>query len=135
MIVRILLVDDDETTREITAFFMKKIFEDCTLEIDEAENGLIACQYLQDGEYDLVLLDLLMPIQDGFQTLTKMRESSKGKNLPIVVVSSMHQEIHVLRALKLGATDFVRKPFSPEELALRIRNHVPKLIECSDPTP
>lgn len=113
---------------------MTKIFEGCTLEIDEAENGLIACQYLQDREYDLVLLDLLMPIQDGFQTLAKMRESSKGKHLPILVVSSMHQEIHVLRALKLGATDFVRKPFSPEELALRIRNHVPKIQNCSNLT-
>ncbi len=130
--LRLLLVDDDAISREMMAYFIKSSFTECDLEIDEAENGLEACVRLQERQYDLVLLDLMMPVQDGFRTIEKIRALPTSNDVPIIVVSSVHQEKQVMRALKLGATDFVRKPFIPAELVMRIRNQLPSLADCMD---
>lgn len=121
MAARILITDDDPEQRSLSRYFL----EHRGYEIDECVNGAEAVERLSKEHFDLLVLDLLMPIQDGFTTLQQLRSQDFGKDIPIIVLSSLAQEANVVRALQLGATDFLRKPFSPEELYFRVARFVP----------
>ena len=79
-----------------------------------ARNGEDAVREIQTEDPDLVLLDIMMPIMDGWQVLRWMTE--KGLDTPVIVVSAKASESDVAKALELGATDYVTKPFDPDEL-------------------
>jgi len=118
---RVLVCDDDVELRYIVRYFLERK----GIEVIEAENGKVATELLQAEVVDALVIDLLMPLQDGYTTVELLRKESSTKNLPIVVLSSMGQEDNLLRALKLGASDFLKKPFSPEELYLRLLRFLP----------
>jgi len=123
--VRVLITDDDAELRALVRYFLERK----GVEVDEVENGAEAVARIQNGHnYSAMVLDLLMPIQDGFTTLEQVRQIDR--NIPVIVLSSLSQENNVLRALKMGATDFLRKPFSPDELYFRIRRFVPELLNA-----
>jgi DNA-binding response OmpR family regulator len=122
----ILITDDDPELRTISRFFLERK----GLQVSEAENGLQAVEMISNSDYDAVVLDLLMPIQDGFTTLGEIRKLERGKHIPVIVLSSLAQEANVLRALQLGASDFVRKPYSPDELYMRLKRLVPALLNA-----
>jgi putative two-component system response regulator len=75
-----------------------------------------------DGKIDIVLLDLEMPIMDGYETITRIKQSFEWRDIPVIVLTAGNSE--VTRTLAMGANDFITKPYNPEELRLRVMNHV-----------
>lgn len=111
---RILIVDDEPRMRR----FVRMNLDLEGYEVSEAENGLVALSKARDELPDLVLLDVAMPVMDGFETLAQLREVSA---VPVIMLTVKGDEEDRIRGLDLGADDYVTKPFSPRELSSRIR--------------
>ena len=86
-----------------------------------ANDGLLGLQKALEEEYNLVILDLMLPGIDGFEICRKIRED---KNTPIIMVSAKKDDIDKIRGLGLGADDYMTKPFSPSELVARVKAHL-----------
>jgi DNA-binding response OmpR family regulator len=110
----ILVVDDEPRMRR----FMHMNLDLEGYRVIEAENGLEAVNRVRDDLPDLVLLDVMMPEMDGFEALRFIRETS---NIPVIMLTVKGEEDDRVRGLELGADDYVTKPFSPRELASRIK--------------
>ena len=111
----IAIVDDEIKIRKmIQSFIQNEGFE--TL---EAGDGNEAVQLIENHEVDLLLLDVMMPNKDGFQTLRDIR--MKHKKIPVIMLTAKSEEIDKLLGLEMGADDYITKPFSMRELAARIR--------------
>lgn len=121
---RILVVDDEARMRR----FVRMNLELEGYEVLEAENGLNALAKVRDELPDLVLLDVMMPDLDGFETLARLREFS---SVPVIMLTVKGDEEDRIRGLDLGADDYVTKPFSPRELSSRIR----AVLRRVEPTP
>ncbi len=120
--MNILIVDDEHNIREL----MRKYLSLEGVESDGAENGLSAQRLLRENHYDACLVDLRMPGMDGLSLISWMRQ--EGFRMPVIMISA-HGEIHdAVTALKVGAQDYIVKPFDPEELTIRLR----KLIEAQN---
>ena len=117
--IKVMAVDDEQMNLEMIEVMLSKI--DCR--VIKSANGYEALESLKtNADIDLVLLDLCMPVMDGYETISQLKQSCSWKDIPIVVVSGGSSE--VTRSLELGATDFLTKPYNPEELRLRVMNHV-----------
>lgn len=110
----ILIVDDDAHIREVLRYALGQ----AGFSIDEAADGAEALKLARSAEYDLIVLDILMPEKDGIEVCNELRRSSE---VPILFLSSKDEEIDRIIGLELGADDYVTKPFSPRELLARIR--------------
>ena len=113
-IPRVLVVEDDTETAEIIDLYLRKSGYDVTIERD-GKSGLRAA--LEDTP-DLVVLDLLLPGLDGLQVCQALRAQSP---VPIIILTALNTEQDKLRGLDMGADDYLTKPFSPRELAARVR--------------
>lgn len=111
---KLLIVDDESKIREVVKEYAMLVH---AYEVDEAENGHIALQKVEKNDYDLIVLDIMMPVMDGF---TACREIKKIKNIPIIMLSARDEEYDKLHGFDLGVDDYVVKPFSPKELMARI---------------
>ncbi len=125
----ILVVDDEQRMRR----FMQMNLDLEGYRVIEAENGLEAVNRVREDLPDLVLLDVMMPKMDGFEALRLIRETS---NVPVIMLTVKGDEEDRVRGLELGADDYVTKPFSPRELASRIkavlrRSEMPAPVEQS----
>jgi len=111
---KILLVEDNK----INVLVVKKFLNKWNLNIDTAENGEIALEMVQNTDYKLVLMDLEMPVMDGYTATQKIRElkPSKFKKLPIIALSASAISDFRIKAIKVGMNEFVTKPFNPGEL-------------------
>jgi len=116
--VRVLAVDDEMFNLDLIEFAFA---EDDDVEVVRAEDGRRALDLLAIEDIDVVLLDLAMPVLDGFGTLAAMQDDARLRTLPVIVVTANAEEKH--RALALGASDFLAKPVDVDELTLRTRNH------------
>jgi two-component system sensor histidine kinase ChiS len=94
------------------------------LEMSKAVNGQQACEMIRNGyEPDVMILDLMMPIMDGFQVLEEIRSGKCGnKDLPIIILSALNREEDINRAMSLGANDFVTKPIIMNRLINSVKN-------------
>jgi two-component system KDP operon response regulator KdpE len=110
----ILVVDDESRMRR----FMHMNLDLEGYRVIEAENGLEAVNRAREDLPDMVLLDVMMPEMDGFEALRLIRETS---NVPVIMLTVKGEEEDRVRGLELGADDYVTKPFSPRELASRIK--------------
>ncbi len=110
----ILVVDDESRMRR----FIRMNLDLEGYRVIEAENGMEAVSRVRDDLPDLVLLDVMMPEMDGFEALRLIRETS---NVPVIMLTVKGDEDDRVRGLELGADDYVTKPFSPRELASRIK--------------
>jgi two-component system, OmpR family, response regulator len=110
----ILLVDDDGHIREIVNFALTQAGHRVT----EAKDGALGWQAFQKEEFDLAILDIVMPEQDGLELCRNIREQS---SLPILFLSSRDEELDRVLGLELGADDYITKPFSPRELVARVK--------------
>jgi two-component system KDP operon response regulator KdpE len=112
---KVILVVDDEPRM---VRFVRMNLELEGYQVVEASNGMQTLEKVRDEMPDLVLLDVMMPEMDGFETLERLREMS---TVPVIMLTVKGDEEDRIRGLELGADDYVSKPFSPRELASRIR--------------
>lgn len=109
----LLVVDDEENIRKL----IRKYAEFEGHRITEAKDGMEAVELCQSEEFDLIVLDIMMPELDGFSTA---REIRKFSNVPILMLSARGEEYDRIHGFEVGTDDYVIKPFSPKELMMRI---------------
>ena len=110
--LRALVVDDYETMRVRLRTELEKI----GLVVEEATNGQEALEMLHKSSYDIVFTDVVMPEMDGFELCEELRNSETFNSVHIVVVSTHHDTAYIIKALRLGADDYLPKPFEPSLL-------------------
>lgn len=111
---KILIVDDEINIRRVVREYAE--FEG--YEVSEAENGMEAVELVKNNNYDLIVMDIMMPKLDGFSTC---KEIKKYKSIPVIMLSARGEEYDKLFGFELGIDDYVVKPFSPKELMARIK--------------
>lgn len=114
---KILIVEDEEAIADLE----KDYLELSDFEVEIATRGDIGLQKALSEDYDLVILDLMLPGMDGFEVCKHIREK---KDMPILMVSAKKDDIDKIRGLGLGADDYITKPFSPSELVARVKAHL-----------
>lgn len=110
---KILIVDDEDKIRDI----IKKYAAFDGYETEEASGGLEAVTKCREKEYDIIILDIMMPDLDGFSVCREIRKKS---NAPIIMLSARGEEYDKIHGFEVGIDDYVVKPFSPKELMLRV---------------
>ena len=114
---RILIVEDEESIAELE----KDYLELSGFEVEIATSGETGLEMALGGNYDIFILDLMLPGVDGFEICKQIR---KEKDTPILMVSARKDDIDKIRGLGLGADDYITKPFSPSELVARVKAHL-----------
>lgn len=116
---KILIVEDDESIAEL----QKDYLEMGGFLVELCNDGNKGFQSIQENEYDLIILDIMLPGIDGLEILKRIRDT---RDLPVLLVSAKKEEIDKIRGLGLGADDYITKPFSPGELVARVNAHIAK---------
>ena len=114
---RVLIVEDEEAIADLEKDYLE--LSGFTVEIEN--NGTAGLKRALSEEFDMFILDLMLPGTDGFEICKKIREE---KNTPILMVSAKKDDIDKIRGLGLGADDYITKPFSPSELVARVKAHL-----------
>jgi DNA-binding response OmpR family regulator len=118
---RVLIVEDNEHA----AYLLRTLLERAGYAVVVSPDGRDALAKLGAMDpVDVVILDLMLPYVSGYQVLIEARQNPKWQRVPIVVVTGRTLEMDAVRALETGANDFVRKPFSPDELIARVRRAI-----------
>lgn len=112
--MRLLIVDDEELIRSV----IKEYAELENYEVDEAADGNEAIEKCENNNYDLIVMDIMMPKVDGYQAVKTIK---KEKNIPILMLSARGEEYDKLLGFDLGIDDYLQKPFSTRELMARIK--------------
>ena len=114
---KILIIEDEEAIADLE----KDYLELSDFEVEIEHTGDMGLQKALEKDFDLGILDLMLPEMDGFEVCRKIREE---KNIPILMVSAKKDDIDKIRGLGLGADDYMTKPFSPSELVARVKAHM-----------
>lgn len=112
--MKILIADDDIELCDL----LKEYLEQEDMQIRLCHDGLAAVKLIEDKAFDLVILDVMMPEKNGFDTLSEIRKTS---NLPVIMLTAKGEKIDRIVGLEMGADDYVAKPCDPRELVARIR--------------
>ena len=123
---KLLVVDDEKNIREI----IKKYAEFEGYQVEEAKDGMEAVQICRQRDFDLIIMDVMMPELDGFSAC---REIRKTKNTPVIMLSARGEEYDKIHGFELGVDDYVVKPISPKELMMRVQA-IMKRIEGNSET-
>ena len=113
---RILVVDDIEANRDLLSRRLGREGHDVAV----ADGGFAALEKLRQGDFDLVLLDLMMPDMNGFEVLARMKADKSLRNVPVIMISALNEMDSVVRCIEAGAEDYLPKPFDPVLLRARI---------------
>lgn len=114
---KILIIEDESAIAELE----KDYLELSGFEVEVANDGEVGLKKGMEEDYDLIILDLMLPSVDGFEICRQIRVE---KNTPIIMVSAKKEDIDKIRGLGLGADDYMTKPFSPSELVARVKAHM-----------
>lgn len=114
---KILIIEDEEAIADLEKDYLELSDFEVTIE----NTGDVGLKTALNGDFDLIILDLMLPGIDGFEVCKKIREE---KNVPILMVSAKKDDIDKIRGLGLGADDYMTKPFSPSELVARVKAHM-----------
>ncbi|GAB2874376.1 response regulator transcription factor [Lentzea nigeriaca] len=133
MVERVLVVDDDTTVRDV----VRRYLEHAGYEVELAGDGESALRLMAAHEPDIVVLDLMLPGIDGLEVCRRIRERG---STPVVMLTALGEEEDRIAGLQIGADDYVTKPFSPRELALRVssvlrrasRSYEPRVVRDGD---
>ena len=112
----LLVVDDNELNRDM----LKRRLERLGYKVSCAENGRDALEKIRSGSFDLLLLDIIMPVMDGFEVLDRLKAEASLSEIPVIVLSASDQLDHVVTGIQKGAKDYLTKPFNPVLLQARI---------------
>ena len=114
---KVLIIEDDLSIAELERDYL----EVSDLEADIAQDGLQGLEMVDKTQYDLIILDVMLPVMDGFEVLKRLREKV---NVPIMMVTARKEDVDKILGLGLGADDYITKPFSPFELVARVKAHI-----------
>lgn len=117
MMTTVLIADDEKDIRSALRIYLKP--EGYTLL--EAENGKQVLETVQKEKVDLVLLDIMMPVMDGIETISRLREFS---NVPVILLTAKSEDTDKVMGLNIGADDYITKPFNPAEVIARVRSQL-----------
>ncbi|PKP52918.1 MAG: two-component system response regulator [Bacteroidetes bacterium HGW-Bacteroidetes-1] len=113
---KILVIDDELSIRMLLENFLSKSYEVLT-----RNDGMEGIRFLEEGNMpDLIVADIQMPNMDGYDFIKNIRASGFFRDIPLVMLSGIESSQEKVKCLKLGANDYMVKPFNPEELAIRI---------------
>ena len=113
---RILICDDDPLLVDLLDYRLTSRGYDVVI----ARDGGEALARLQESAPDAIVLDAMMPVADGFEVLRRIREDEALAGIPVIMLTARKQERDIIEALELGASDYIVKPFIPEELVARL---------------
>jgi DNA-binding response OmpR family regulator len=114
---KILIIEDEQSIAELERDYL----EINSFSVDIENSGDTGLRKAKSEDYDLIILDLMLPKIDGFEICKEIRKES---NVPILMVSAKKEDIDKIRGLGLGADDYITKPFSPSELVARVKAHI-----------
>ena len=117
---RILIVDDTPRNIQVLGALLKKE----GYQINIAQNGLQAIEIVAETAPDLILLDVMMPELDGFQTCSRLKENPGTRDIPVIFLTARVETDDIVHGFELGAVDYVTKPFNPPELLSRVSTHL-----------
>ncbi|MFE8702628.1 response regulator transcription factor [Cytobacillus sp. FJAT-54145] len=112
--VKILVVDDEERIRRLLKMYLERE----NYMIEEAEDGIEALDKALNNDYDVILLDLMMPGKDGVEVCRELREK---KATPVIMLTAKGEEVNRVQGFEVGTDDYIVKPFSPREVVLRVK--------------
>jgi|SRR5678816_2305560 len=113
---RVLVVDDEADITALVAYHLAK----AGYRVSTASNGSDAIRAARDERPDVVVLDLMLPVMSGYDVLQELRRMDETRDVGVILLTSRQEEADRIRGLTLGADDYLTKPFSPPELALRV---------------
>ena len=114
----VLIIDDEQSIRMLLENFLGKEFDVIT-----KNDGLEGIKFLEDGNLpDIIVADIQMPNMDGYEFLENAKASGFFNHIPIIMLSGNESSKERIKSLRMGADDYMVKPFNPEELYLRIKN-------------
>ncbi|NLP14491.1 MAG: response regulator transcription factor [Clostridium sp.] len=116
---KILIIEDDESIGEL----LRDYLEINGFSVHICMDGMDGLKRINSEEFDLLILDIMLPGMDGFEILKKIRDE---KDIPVLIVSAKKEEFDKIHGLRLGADDYITKPFSPGELVARANAHIAK---------
>jgi len=117
---KILIVDDAPENLRILIEILKKDY--ATIPATSGEAALQKAT--ADPMPDLILLDILMPVMDGYEVCKRLKENEKTKDIPVICITAMSEVMDDARAFNLGAVDYIPKPFNPATVKARVKNHI-----------
>ncbi len=114
---KVLIIEDDKSISEL----QKDYLEVAGFEVEVCSNGLEGLDIMRQNNFDLLILDIMLPGMDGLEILRKIKEE---KDIPVLLVSAKKEEIDKIKGLSLGADDYITKPFSPGEMVARVKANI-----------
>lgn len=115
--MRILIIEDDRSIAELERDYLMASDFECDL----AGDGELGLSLALEKDYDLIIIDIMLPRRDGFSVCTEIR---KVKDVPVIFLSAKSEDIDKIRGFGLGADDYIAKPFSPAEMVARVKAHI-----------
>ena len=128
--MKILIADDELIMLKIIELRLKKDGH----QVIVTSNGQEALEKIKQEDPDMIIADIMMPFTSGLEIVSVVKQDKQQRKVPIIILSSMGQENVVLEAFNLGADDYITKPFSPNELSMRVKRlaPTPKLVAISE---
>ena len=126
--LRVLVVDDDEDIRQVVAFTLKKL--PMPVEIVQAVDGQDAVEKAEAAPPDMVVLDVMMPRMDGFETCERLRQNVRTAFVPILMLTASADEANRSKGYLVGTDDYMSKPFLPPDLNMRVTRLLRRTLEC-----
>lgn len=117
---KVMVVDDERDIRRLVSFTLKRH----GFEVVEAEDGVAALKLAERERPDLILMDVMMPVMNGYEASRKLKENEKTSGIPIVMLSAKSQLAEVQAGLESGAARYICKPFTPKELVAEVAKYV-----------
>ncbi len=117
MAEKILVVEDDINIEQLVTFKLKN----SGFQVHIAHNGVEALEFLKKNSVDLVVTDIMMPIMGGKELVMELKKNPETKTIPVIMLTSRTLEKEIIEGFSLGVEDYIKKPFSPQELIVRIK--------------
>ena len=117
---RVLIVDDEPFNVDV----LEQELEDTDYELITASNGQEALDKIKSQQPDLILLDLMMPVLDGFAVLKEIKDDDALRDIPVIIVSAASDSKSIVKGIKQGADDYITKPIDAESLKSKLKDHL-----------
>ena len=117
MAEKILIVEDDSNIEQLVSFKLKN----SGFEVGTAHNGAEALDYLKTKKVDLVITDVMMPVMGGKELVIALKKDPATSSIPVIMLTSRTLEKEIVEGFSLGVEDYIKKPFSPQELIVRVK--------------